>query len=119
MPSPSTSDHTSRLPATTSKLHFAQVGTVWFIANRYVAFLNHPARLKLLKLMLLFIQGVSRSAAVVLAYLIRNRGMTFDSAHSYLKRKRACIKPNSAFVQALQEWEAAARRPSISRRFTS
>lgn len=45
--------------------------------------------------------------------------MTFESAHAYLKRKRACIKPNSAFVQALQEWEAASRRPSIARRFTS
>ncbi|XP_006457669.1 hypothetical protein AGABI2DRAFT_80093 [Agaricus bisporus var. bisporus H97] len=64
-------------------------------------------------------QGISRSAAVILAYLIRNRGMTFESAHAYLKRKRACIKPNSAFVQALQEWEAASRRPSIARRFTS
>jgi len=64
-------------------------------------------------------QGVSRSAAVVLAYLIRNRGMTYDSAHAYLRRKRACIKPNSAFIQALQEWEVASRRPSMTRRFTT
>jgi hypothetical protein len=45
--------------------------------------------------------------------------MTYDSAMAYLKRKRACVKPNSAFVQALQEWEAASRRPSLSRRFTT
>jgi hypothetical protein len=45
--------------------------------------------------------------------------MTLESAHTYLKRKRACIKPNTAFIQALQEWEAVSRRPSVVRRFTS
>jgi len=64
-------------------------------------------------------QGVSRSPSVVIAYLIRNHGMSFDSAHALLKRKRACIKPNSGFIMALQEWEAAWRRPAASRRFTS
>ncbi|KAF9444655.1 phosphatases II [Macrolepiota fuliginosa MF-IS2] len=64
-------------------------------------------------------QGVSRSAAVILAYLIRNRGMTYDSAYAYLKRKRACVKPNPTFIQALQEWEATSRRPSMVRRFTT
>ncbi|PFH53333.1 hypothetical protein AMATHDRAFT_73516 [Amanita thiersii Skay4041] len=64
-------------------------------------------------------QGVSRSAAVVIAYLIRNHGMTYDNAHAYLKRKRACIKPNAGFVRALQEWEGMYRRPAFSRRFTS
>ncbi|KAF9523155.1 protein-tyrosine phosphatase-like protein [Crepidotus variabilis] len=64
-------------------------------------------------------QGVSRSAAIVIAYLIRNHGMSYDSAHALVKRKRACVKPNSGFVVALQEWEASFRRPNISRRFTS
>lgn len=64
-------------------------------------------------------QGVSRSAAVVIAYLIRNRGMSYDAAFAFLKRKRACIKPNPGFVKTLQEWDDAWRRPSITRRFTS
>lgn len=64
-------------------------------------------------------QGVSRSASIVIAYLIRNHGMTFDAAQAFVKHKRACIKPNSGFVKALQEWEASWRRPAISRRFTS
>ncbi|KAJ3575509.1 hypothetical protein NP233_g1049 [Leucocoprinus birnbaumii] len=64
-------------------------------------------------------QGVSRSAAIILAYLIRNRSMTLDHALAFLKRKRACVKPNSAFIQALQDWEAASRRPGLSRRFTT
>jgi hypothetical protein len=65
------------------------------------------------------IQGVSRSAAVVIAYLIRNQGMSFEQAHSFLKRKRACIKPNSGFIKALQEWESLWKRPNMTRRFTT
>ncbi|KAL0960502.1 hypothetical protein HGRIS_005540 [Hohenbuehelia grisea] len=64
-------------------------------------------------------QGISRSPAIVIAYLIRNLGMSFDQAHTLLKRKRACIKPNSGFVKALQEWESTWRRPPATRRFTS
>ncbi|KAF8630932.1 hypothetical protein AX17_005289 [Amanita inopinata Kibby_2008] len=64
-------------------------------------------------------QGVSRSAAVVIAYLIRNLGMSYDNAYTYLKRRRACIKPNAGFVKALQEWEGITRRPTLARRFTS
>ncbi|KAK2460467.1 hypothetical protein APHAL10511_007514 [Amanita phalloides] len=64
-------------------------------------------------------QGVSRSAAIVIAYLIRNQGMSYDSAYDFLKRRRACIKPNPGFVKALQEWEGVWRRPAITRRFTS
>ncbi|KAK0483133.1 protein-tyrosine phosphatase-like protein [Armillaria luteobubalina] len=64
-------------------------------------------------------QGISRSASIVIAFLIRNRGMSYDSAYSLVKRERACIKPNAGFVQALQEWEALWRRPPPGRRFTS
>ncbi|THU93241.1 phosphatases II [Dendrothele bispora CBS 962.96] len=65
-------------------------------------------------------QGVSRSAAVVIAYLIRNHGMSYDVAYNHLLRKRACIKPNSGFVNALKDWENTWRRPSLGqRRFTS
>ena len=45
--------------------------------------------------------------------------MSYDNAYDLVKRKRACIKPNPGFVKALQEWEAAWRRPTVTRRFTS
>ncbi|KAF8961550.1 protein-tyrosine phosphatase-like protein [Flammula alnicola] len=65
-------------------------------------------------------QGVSRSPAIVIAYLIRNHGMSYDAAHALVRRKRACIRPNSGFVRALQEWEAVSHsRPAVARRFTS
>ncbi|VDB95559.1 unnamed protein product [Peniophora sp. CBMAI 1063] len=50
-------------------------------------------------------QGISRSASIVIAYLMRKRGMTFDAALAYVRSRRACIKPNSGFVRCLQEWE--------------
>lgn len=72
-------------------------------------------------------QGISRSAAVVIAYLIRYRGMGYDDALGWLKAKRACVKPNPGFVKILREWDAfwraaaaaAASRPGMQRRFTT
>ncbi|KAF9034344.1 protein-tyrosine phosphatase-like protein [Panaeolus papilionaceus] len=65
-------------------------------------------------------QGVSRSTSIVIAYLIRNYGMTYDAAYALVLRKRPCIKPNSGFVRALHDWEAAYKRPAgPMRRFTS
>jgi len=64
-------------------------------------------------------QGISRSPAIVIAFLIRNRGMSFDAAYALVRRQRACVKPNSGFVRALQEWDSQWRRPMATRRFTS
>lgn len=78
------------------------------------------------------LQGISRSPAVVIAYLIRNLGMSFDAALAKCKQTRACVKPNSGFVKCLQEWERvqvkirqqqsqqSQQRPAaMSRRFTT
>ncbi|CAA7266110.1 unnamed protein product [Cyclocybe aegerita] len=71
-------------------------------------------------------QGVSRSAAIVIAYLIAHQAMSYDTALTLVRRKRACVRPNSGFVRALQEWEGVVRsggtggqRPPIDRRFTN
>ncbi|EMD34294.1 hypothetical protein CERSUDRAFT_117175 [Gelatoporia subvermispora B] len=71
-------------------------------------------------------QGISRSAAVVIAYLIYTHNMTYDSAFDLVKRKRACIKPNPGFVRCLQDWEKqwhtppqVANRPSMRRASTT
>ncbi|KZT22856.1 phosphatases II [Neolentinus lepideus HHB14362 ss-1] len=54
-------------------------------------------------------KGVSRSAAIVIAYLISRHNMSFDTAHELVKKKRPCVKPNSGFVNSLREWEATWR----------
>ncbi|KAJ7905910.1 dual specificity phosphatase [Mycena leptocephala] len=57
-------------------------------------------------------QGVSRSASIVIAYLIRDRAMTYDAAFDLVKRRRQCIRPNAGFVKTLQEWESACKIPA-------
>jgi len=49
--------------------------------------------------------GVSRSATVVISYLMKYHGMTCDVAKSYLKSKRRCICPNEGFMRQLYEYE--------------
>lgn len=44
---------------------------------------------------------MSRSAAVVIAYLIYTHNMSYDAAFDLVKRKRACVKPNSGFVKCV------------------
>ena len=59
---------------------------------------------------------MSRSVAVVIAYLIYTHNMSHGSAFKLVPRKRACIKPNSGFVCALQDAEYIKRvlRPRVS-----
>jgi len=64
-------------------------------------------------------KGVSRSPSIIIAYLIRNTGMTFDNALAFTKHQRACVKPNSGFVAILREWEDYWRRPASARRTTA
>ncbi len=65
-------------------------------------------------------QGVSRSASLILAYLIRTQAMTLKGAYMHLKQRRPLVKPNSNFLRQLIEWEkrgvvaAAATAPASS-----
>lgn len=47
--------------------------------------------------------GVSRSATVVIGYLMEHHNMTYDQAHQVVKTKRPCIRPNEGFVTQLKE----------------
>jgi protein-tyrosine phosphatase len=48
-------------------------------------------------------QGVSRSATVIIAYLIREHEMSVDSAIAFVRRSR-WIKSNDAFKIQLEYW---------------
>ena len=49
--------------------------------------------------------GVSRSAAVVIAYLMYIKSWTYLEAFDFLKTKRPCIKPNDGFIKQLLKYE--------------
>ncbi|KAH8926314.1 phosphatases II [Atractiella rhizophila] len=50
-------------------------------------------------------QGVSRSATVVIAFMMREKGWTYEEALKYVVGKRDGVKPNEGFVKILKKWE--------------
>lgn len=46
--------------------------------------------------------GVSRSASVVIAYLMLYENMDFDTAMEHLRKVRPCISPNYGFMRQLR-----------------
>lgn len=47
--------------------------------------------------------GVSRSATLVMGYLIVICGFSFDDAYDLVKSKRSCVRPNDGFLKQLKE----------------
>ena len=47
-------------------------------------------------------RGVSRSASLCVAYLMDDRGMTFDDAVSLMKRQRPSVNINQGFEEQLR-----------------
>eukprot|EP00993_Chasmostoma_nieuportense_P004341 NODE_5015_length_710_cov_8.768439_g4852_i0.p1 GENE.NODE_5015_length_710_cov_8.768439_g4852_i0~~NODE_5015_length_710_cov_8.768439_g4852_i0.p1 ORF type:complete len:208 (-),score=61.73 NODE_5015_length_710_cov_8.768439_g4852_i0:86-646(-) len=47
-------------------------------------------------------RGISRSATIVIAYVMQYTNMSFDEAFDYVKAKRHIINPNLGFVLALE-----------------
>ena len=50
--------------------------------------------------------GVSRSASVVLAYLMKENNWNYEQAFQFTKQKRNCINPNESFRQQLATYES-------------
>ncbi|TNV75405.1 hypothetical protein FGO68_gene10796 [Halteria grandinella] len=49
--------------------------------------------------------GVSRSASVVVAYIMVSRKLRLKEAFAFVLEKRPCIKPNEGFMRQLEEFE--------------
>lgn len=50
--------------------------------------------------------GVSRSASIVLAYLMKESNLSFNEAFTFAKQKRSCINPNMGFREQLLTYES-------------
>lgn len=57
--------------------------------------------------------GKSRSTSLVIAYLLRREGYTYDSALAMLQQSRPVCKPNSAFERQLRELEEDVRNKTV------
>jgi len=71
----------------------------------YVADLIYNNTLKHVKTLVHCKAGVSRSAALCIAYLMKYHRMTLKDAHDYLKRRRPIIRPNVSFWRQLIDYE--------------
>jgi protein-tyrosine phosphatase len=49
--------------------------------------------------------GISRSASLVIAYLMIENKWTYEEAYHYLQKRRPQINPNSGFVKQLKKLE--------------
>jgi hypothetical protein len=50
------------------------------------------------------LQGISRSGAIIVAYLMRTKSMDYDSALALARKSRSIIMPNSGFADQLRLW---------------
>uniref|UniRef100_A0A6B2LHY7 protein-tyrosine-phosphatase n=1 Tax=Arcella intermedia TaxID=1963864 RepID=A0A6B2LHY7_9EUKA len=51
------------------------------------------------------VAGASRSASVVIAYMMKSRGWTYEEAYDFVKEKRRVVEPNSGFVAQLKLYQ--------------
>eukprot|EP00123_Amoebidium_parasiticum_P008791 comp19026_c0_seq1/m.21421 comp19026_c0_seq1/g.21421 ORF comp19026_c0_seq1/g.21421 comp19026_c0_seq1/m.21421 type:complete len:233 (-) comp19026_c0_seq1:282-980(-) len=49
--------------------------------------------------------GISRSAALLIAYVMERNGMGYDEAYLMVQSRRFCINPNEGFCAQLSEYE--------------
>mmetsp|Transcript_19073 Transcript_19073/g.37455 ORF Transcript_19073/g.37455 Transcript_19073/m.37455 type:complete len:681 (+) Transcript_19073:891-2933(+) len=50
-------------------------------------------------------RGISRSATIVIAFLMQSRRLSYNDAFTLVKKNRPIIKPNKGFIKQLQAFE--------------
>lgn len=71
----------------------------------YVCDFIHEHRSRGLSVLVHSDKGVSRSATVMVAYLMRARNLSLEKSLTLVKEKRK-IKPNNNFMEQLEVWDA-------------
>jgi len=51
------------------------------------------------------VQGVSRSATLVTAYVMKHNKLTVKEALAFIRERRSCVSPNRGFLYQLLTWE--------------
>jgi len=60
-------------------------------------------------------QGISRSASVVIAYLMKYQGMKLSEAYTHLKKNRSQVKPKPNFLTQLVKYEKQLKAAAATR----
>lgn len=90
---------------------------------RYLDSFIHPEAPSNKKVLVHCAAGISRSATVILAWLMKTYGMNRDKSIQFLQSRRSIIHPNDGFMKILGQWEKYLKRfhnnnAIISRRST-
>lgn len=72
--------------------------------NEAINFINSALNRKLRVLVHCY-AGISRSASIVVAYVMKNCNMPFEQAINYVRSKRNIINPNIGFVYQLYDYQ--------------
>ena len=51
------------------------------------------------------VTGISRSATIVIAYLMKTRGKTLQEAFRHVRDLRPVVHPNAGFIQELERFD--------------
>lgn len=70
-----------------------------------IQWINDVLTIQDAKILIYCTAGRSRSASIVIAFLMRTRGMVLYDALERVRRRRPWIQPNPGFVRALLRWE--------------
>ena len=101
--------HDDNLPKNINYLHIKIVDTVKFDILSYIdianKFIEEARKFKNGKILIHCKFGISRSAAILIGYLMKYYGYTLKNAVDFIKNKRKKINPNQGFMEQLNNLE--------------
>jgi protein phosphatase slingshot len=109
MENPPKLKHVKQLEINLSDHHLTNISQWFDLASE--AILEHLKEGK--KVLVHCRMGISRSASVMIAFLMRVNGWTVDQSTKYVEGKRAWINPNPGFRKQLQIYEVYLAHPEL------
>uniref|UniRef100_A0A667HNG6 Dual specificity protein phosphatase 8 n=1 Tax=Lynx canadensis TaxID=61383 RepID=A0A667HNG6_LYNCA len=73
--------------------------------DKCIEFIGEGAKLSSCQVIVHCLAGISRSATIAIAYIMKTMGMSSDDAYRFVKDRRPSISPNFNFLGQLLEYE--------------